>query len=170
MGDLGFNVVEPFREEFPDRFLNFGISEQSMLSAAAGMSQQGLKPFVYSIGNFPSFRALEQIRNDICANNLEVNIVSVGAGFSYGTAGYSHHLVEDLSVMSIFDDITIFNPSDAIELDQCFNFANNKKATKYWRISKSSDYPPKNSIKCFLGQPPLNKKILFSQLGVFRMK
>ena len=69
VGDLGFNVIEPFSEKFPDRFFNAGICEQSMASMAAGMASEGHKVFIYSIANFPTFRCAEQIRNDICYHN-----------------------------------------------------------------------------------------------------
>ena len=125
VGDLGYSVVEPFKNRFPNRFLNFGINEQAMVSAAAGLAKHGFKPFVYSIGNFPTFRALEQLRNDVCAHDFEVNVVSVGAGFGYAQAGYSHHAVEDVSIMSIFSNLTILNPANLNELDHCFNKIDN---------------------------------------------
>ena len=87
VGDLGFNVVEPFQNEFPDRFFNTGISEQAMASMAAGMASEGFKVFIYSIANFPTFRCAEQIRNDICYHNLNVTVVSVGGGLAYGNLG-----------------------------------------------------------------------------------
>ena len=87
VGDLGFNVVEPFQIEFPKRFFNAGISEQAMASMAAGMASEGFKVFIYSIANFPTFRCAEQIRNDICYHDLDVTIVSVGGGLAYGNLG-----------------------------------------------------------------------------------
>jgi transketolase len=91
-GDLGYGVVDKFQRELPEQFINFGVNEQSMMGAAAGLAASGYKPFVYSIGNFPTFRCLEQVRNDVAYMNLNVTIVALGAGFAYGTAGYSHHL------------------------------------------------------------------------------
>ena len=87
VGDLGFNVVEPFKKKFPNRFFNAGVSEQSMIGIAAGLSMSGFKVFVYSIANFPTFRCAEQIRNDIDFHNLPVTIVSVGSGLGYGNLG-----------------------------------------------------------------------------------
>ena len=114
-GDLGYGVVDQFAEELPKQFINFGINEQSMMSAAAGMAKVGFKPFVYSIGNFPTFRCLEQVRNDVCYMNLDVTIVAVGAGLAYGTAGYSHHLVEDISALSALPNLRIYSPADGLE-------------------------------------------------------
>jgi transketolase len=82
VGDLGFGVIEHFEEKFPRRFLNAGVAEQNMMGMAAGLASAGFQVFVYSIGNFPTFRCLEQIRNDVCYEELDVTIVSIGAGLS----------------------------------------------------------------------------------------
>src|SRR5436189_6111623 len=94
VGDLGFSVVEPFREEFPDRFLNAGVAEQNMTGLAAGLASEGYRVFTYSIANFATFRCAEQIRNDIAYHHLPVTIVAVGGGLAYGNLGYSHHAVQ----------------------------------------------------------------------------
>ena len=79
-GDLGFGVVEDFQRQLPNQFINAGVSEQAMMGMAAGIASTGKRVFVYSIGNFPTLRCLEQIRNDVCLMNNPVVIVSVGAG------------------------------------------------------------------------------------------
>ena len=84
VGDLGYNVVEPFKKEFPKRFFNVGVSEQSMIGIASGLAISGYHVFVYSIANFPTFRCAEQIRNDVDYHTLSVTIVSVGSGLGYG--------------------------------------------------------------------------------------
>ena len=99
--DLGFNVVEKFRDAYPDRYLNVGISEQNMCSVAAGLALEGYMAFTYSIGNFPTLRGIEQIRNNICYHNANVKIMSVGGGFAYGDLGMTHHATEDIAMMSI---------------------------------------------------------------------
>ena len=86
VGDLGYGVFDRYQKMLPNQYLNSGITEQSSVSYVAGLARMGLRPFFYSIGNFPTFRAIEQIRNDVCYMNLPVTIVAVGAGFSYGTA------------------------------------------------------------------------------------
>jgi len=139
VGDLGFGVVEDFAKELPKQFVNFGINEQSMVSAAAGLAREGFKPYVYSIGNFPTIRALEQIRNDICYMNLEVTIVAIGAGLAYGTAGYSHHLVEDISAMSQLPNIKIFSPADPENTKTTFKSMLHYHGPKYIRLGKGSD-------------------------------
>ena len=79
-GDLGYSVLEPFAMEFPDRFLNAGVAEQNMTGIAAGLAMEGYTVFTYSIANFPTLRAMEQIRYDICYHNLNVKVVAVGGG------------------------------------------------------------------------------------------
>jgi len=111
-GDLGYSVLEPFRDKFPDHFFNVGIMEQSMMSIAAGISSQGKKVFAYSITNFSTFRALEQLRLDIAYHKLNVCVIGVGTGFQYGSAGYSHWAIEDLAVVSGLEKFRIFSPSD----------------------------------------------------------
>jgi transketolase len=99
VGDLGYSVVEPFADRFPDRFINAGVAEQNMTGLAAGMASEGYHVFTYSIANFPTFRCAEQIRNDVDYHRLPVTVVSVGGGLAYGALGYSHHAVQDYALM-----------------------------------------------------------------------
>ena len=101
VGDLGYSVVDAFAREFPDRYLNAGVAEQNMTGLAAGLASEGYHVFTYSIANFPTFRCAEQIRNDIAYHGLPVTVVSVGGGLAYGSLGYSHHAVQDLSLIHI---------------------------------------------------------------------
>jgi transketolase len=114
-GDLGFSVLEPFIHRFRERYVNIGVAEQNMTGIAAGLALSGKTVFTYSIANFPLFRCLEQIRNDICYHNLNVKIVAVGGGLAYGTAGYSHHALEDLAIMRALPNMTVVAPGDPIE-------------------------------------------------------
>ena len=98
-GDLGFGVLKPFWEQLPDQFINVGIDEQNMTGFAAGLAREGKIVFTYSIGNFPTLRCLEQIRNDCAYHEANVKIVCVGGGFVYGALGMSHHATEDIGVM-----------------------------------------------------------------------
>lgn len=108
VADLGFSVIEKFQNTYPDRFLNVGVAEQNMIGIASGLASEGYKVFVYSIGNFSTFRCAEQIRNDIDYHKLPVTIVSVGAGYYYGNLGYTHHTLQDLSLMRSFPNMNIF--------------------------------------------------------------
>lgn len=115
VGDLGFGVVEPFANRFPDRFLNVGVAEQNMTGIAAGLALSGKIVFTYSIANFPVLRCLEQIRNDVCYHGADVKIVAVGGGFAYGSLGATHHATEDLAVMRALPRMTVVAPADPVE-------------------------------------------------------
>lgn len=117
VGDLGFSVFEEFASLFPDRYINVGVAEQNMTGIAAGLAHEGYKVITYSIGNFNTLRCFEQIRNDICYHNLNVKIISVGAGFSYGTSGYTHFAIEDIAAMRLLPNMRIYSPSTINEME-----------------------------------------------------
>lgn len=139
VGDLGYGVVDEFGKELPNQFMNFGINEQSMMSAAAGLASEGFRPFVYSIGNFPTLRCLEQIRNDVCFMNLPVTFVAVGTGFAYGTSGYSHHLIEDISILRGLPNLRIFSPVDRLDSRASVKGAMEEETPAYVRIGKGGE-------------------------------
>lgn len=146
-GDLGYGVLDRFASEFPDRYINSGISEQSMMGLAAGLASMGKKVFVYSIGNFPTLRCLEQIRNDVCLMNNDVCIVAVGAGYAYGAQGYSHHTLEDIAVLRSMPNLQIVAPADSIETVLATKYLSNIKGPSYLRLGKESeDIVPGRSI------------------------
>lgn len=138
-GDLGFGVLNKFQSELPDQFMNAGIAEQSMMSMAAGLASQGFRPFVYSIANFSTFRCLEQIRNDVSYMDNPVTIISVGAGLGYGSHGYSHHAVEDISIMRSLGNVDVYSPGDPSETVSCLSgiLAINRPA--YIRVGKGGE-------------------------------
>jgi transketolase len=138
-GDLGFGVVEKFGNKFPDRFWNCGVAEQSMISIAAGLAKAGMRPFVYSIANFPTFRCLEQIRNDVCYHNLPVTIVSVGAGLGYGTLGYTHHGIEDIAAIRPLPNIAVYSPSDPIDVTHALSRIVENSSPAYLRLGKNGE-------------------------------
>jgi transketolase len=156
-GDLGYGVVDTFQRELPDQFINFGINEQSMMGAAAGLAATGYKPFVYSIGNFPTFRCLEQVRNDVAYMNLNVTIVALGAGFSYGTAGYSHHLIEDLGALTGLPNMRTYSPADSPETKSALKLILENQGPKYVRLGKG-------------GEPDLTTSFDDSKLGMSVLK
>ncbi|MBK8574747.1 MAG: transketolase [Elusimicrobia bacterium] len=114
-GDLGFSVVETYARRFPKQFLNAGVAEANMTGVAVGLALSGKIVFTYSIGNFPTLRCLEQIRNDACYHRANVNVVSVGGGLSYGALGSSHHATEDLAIFRVLPEMTVVAPSDPVE-------------------------------------------------------
>ena len=111
-GDLGFTVLEPFREAHPKRFYNVGVAEQNMVGLATGLAESGLIPFCYSIGTFASLRPFEFIRNGPVLHHLPVRIVGLGAGFEYGTAGTTHFSLEDIGVLRTQPGLDIIAPAD----------------------------------------------------------
>lgn len=135
-GDLGFGVLEKFQEALPNQFINSGVNEQSMMGLAAGLASTGKKVFVYSIGNFPTLRCLEQIRNDICYMNNPVTIVSVGGGYSYGNQGYTHHAIEDVAVMRALPNMEVIIPSDEAETRAITKLIVDLNRPSYLRLSK----------------------------------
>lgn len=138
-GDLGFGVLKPFWEQLPDQFTNAGIAEQNMTSFAAGLALQGKTVFTYSIGNFPTLRAIEQIRNDCAYHNANVKIVCVGGGFVYGPLGMSHHATEDLSIMRALPDVTVLAPGDLVEAEYATRAIYETKGTCYLRLGRGGE-------------------------------
>ena len=114
-GDLGFGVMDNFRQRFPTQFLNVGVAEQNMIGVATGLALEGYTVFTYSIANFAFMRCLEQIRNDAAYHECNVNVVSIGGGFSYGALGVSHHATEDLAIMRSLPQVTVVAPADCWE-------------------------------------------------------
>lgn len=113
--DLGFSVLERFRDALPDQYLNVGVAEQNMIGVAAGLADVGKTVFTYSIANFPTMRCLEQIRNDVCYHGYPVRVVSVGGGLTYASQGYTHHGVEDIGVMRALPGMVVIAPGDPQE-------------------------------------------------------
>jgi len=131
--DMGFGLVEPFSNKFPDRFINVGVAEQNMIGIATGLSMTGKIVFVYSITNFPTLRCVEQIRNCVCYHNAKVHIVAGGTGFSYGAIGMSHHSTEDIAIMRALPNLTVVSPS-LPEVELATKEIYNSKSPCYLRL------------------------------------
>ncbi len=138
-GDLGYGVLNPFREQFGERFINAGICEQNMTSVAAGMALGGKNVFTYSIANFPTLRPLEQIRNDVAHHDANVTIVAVGGGFSYGPLGMSHHATEDLAILRALPNMTVFTPCDPEEAGAATDLAAKTPHPCYLRLGRGGE-------------------------------
>ena len=110
-GDLGFKALEPLREALGERFINAGVSEQNMISMAAGLAKMGFRPWVYSIAPFLYARPFEQIRNDVCLHHLPVVMVGNGGGYGYGVMGSSHHALEDYGALLTLSNLRAFVPA-----------------------------------------------------------
>lgn len=138
-GDLGFGVLKPFWEQLPDQFTNAGIAEQNMAALAAGMALEGKTVFTYSIGNFPTLRCLEQIRNDCAYHKANVKIVCVGGGFVYGSLGMSHQATEDLAVMRALPGVAVMAPGDLVEAEECTKAIVRHPGTCYLRLGRGGE-------------------------------
>ena len=138
-GDLGFGVLQPFWDAYPDQFINAGIAEQAMTGFAAGLALEGKTVFTYSIGNFPTLRCLEQIRNDCAYHDANVKIICVGGGFTYGSLGMSHHATEDVAIMRALPGVTVFTPSDPSETRRCMQLLYKTPGTCYLRMGRGGE-------------------------------
>ena len=138
-GDLGFGVLTPFKERFPKQYVNAGIAEQSMTGLAAGLAATGRTVVTYSIGNFPTLRCLEQIRNDCAYHDANVKVVCVGGGFVYGSLGMSHHATEDLAIMRALPGVTVFAPGDPEETEAVVPVMLKTPGTCYLRLGRGNE-------------------------------
>lgn len=148
-GDLGFGVLRPFWEELPDRIINAGIAEQNMTSIAAGLALQGKIVYTYSIGNFPTLRCIEQIRNDCAYHDANVKVVCVGGGFVYGSLGMSHHATEDIAMMRSLPNVTVVAPGDLVEAACATKAIYETPGTCYLRLGRGGEKQIHESIDDF---------------------
>lgn len=154
-GDLGYSVLETFAERFPDRFLNAGVAEQNMTEVAVGLAREGYNVFTYSIGNFPTLRAMEQVRYDVCYHQANVKIVAVGAGYAYGPQGVSHHTTEDIAMLRALPNMTICAPADPVEARSAAEFMATYRGPGYVRLNKSGEpaiHDPNEPLRFLPGQ------------------
>lgn len=145
--DIGFKVLDDFREKYPLQFYNTGITEQATTGIATGMALEGKIVFTYSIANFNSLKCLEQIRNDAAYHNANVKIMSIGAGFSYGSLGMSHHLTEDISIMKSIPNLVVFSPADSEEAEAVIRAAYEYNGTCYLRLGRGGEKVFNNKIE-----------------------
>ncbi len=148
-GDLGFGVLRPFWEELPDQIINAGIAEQNMTSIAAGLALQGKIVYTYSIGNFPTLRCIEQIRNDCAYHDANVKVVCVGGGFVYGSLGMSHHATEDIAMMRALPNVTVVAPGDLVEAACATKAIYETPGTCYLRLGRGGEKQIHESIDDF---------------------
>lgn len=134
--DMGFSVLEPFFEKFPDRAINCGIAEQNAISMASGLALMGKKPYVYTIIPFLVERPFEQIKIDVAYMNANVKLIGAGAGFTYGSAGATHHAIEDIAVMRSLPNMIICCPGDNNEAEQIIRQSVLCKNPMYIRLGR----------------------------------
>jgi len=137
--DLGFRVLDPFREAHPTRFTNAGVSEANMLSVAAGMALTGKRPFCYSMVPFVMMRAFEQFRLDVVAHEQPVAVIGVGGGLSYGHEGVSHHAIEDLAILRSLPRLQVLAPGDPHEAAAAVRAALAYEGPTFIRLGQNND-------------------------------
>ena len=135
--DLGFGIFDKYIRQFPSQFLNVGVAEQNLIGIATGLSLVGREVVCYSLGNFPTLRCLEQIRNDAAYHEAAIRIVSSGGGFGYGQLGMSHHATEDVGILKALPNVEIFAPATVSELEYIFATASLEAAVQYIRLEKA---------------------------------
>ena len=147
--NLGFGVLKPYYETVPDQFTNAGIAEQNMTTVAAGMALEGKNVFTYSIGNFPTLRCLEQIRNDCAYHDANVKVVCIGGGFVYGSLGMSHQATEDLAILRALPSVVVMAPADLVEAEECTRALAKYNGTAYLRLGRGGEKRIHDKIENF---------------------
>ena len=137
--DLGWNVLDAFAREFPDRFLNVGVAEQNMAGIATGLALAGKRPFMYSIATFATMRCFEQLRNGPALHHLPVCVVGVGGGYAYGNLGPSHFALEDLAVMRSLGGLRVVAPADPLQTRTGVRAVNSQDGPVYLRLGKGGN-------------------------------
>jgi len=136
-GDHGYALFDDFRKRFPSQYLNAGIAEQNMVGMAAGLARAGYFPIVYGLSAFVPIRVLEQIKLDVCHDNLPVIFLGDGAGFVYSSLGTSHQSTEDIAATRALPNLSIYSPADRFEMSAAIDLALDSKLPTYIRIGKS---------------------------------
>jgi len=134
IGDISHHLLKDFEEKYPDRFYNVGICEQTIVGMAAGLAMQGFKPIIHTITPFCVERAYEQIKVDLCYQNLDVTIVSVGASFDYAHLGCTHHSYNDISVLRSLPNMHVIAPGTSEEFKALFEKNWSNGHPKYFKL------------------------------------
>ena len=136
-GDHGYALFDELRKTRPEQYVNCGVAEQNMVGVAAGLAKGGFRPIVYGLASFIPIRVLEQIKLDVCYEDLPVIFLGDGAGLVYSTLGASHQCFEDVAALRPLPNISIFSPADRFELVWSFNQARQLNGPSYLRLGKA---------------------------------
>ena len=139
LADSGTGFDEMFKRNFPDQIYNFGIAEQNMVSAAAGMATVGKIPFVFTAGAFLAYRSMEFIRDDVCFQNLNVKIIGMGSGLSWSSLGPTHHTTEDISVLRALPNLMLLSPATPYQVRACVQKAYEHIGPVYIKIGMNHE-------------------------------
>jgi transketolase len=154
-GDLGYTVLEPFSERFPDRFFNVGVAEQNMLGLATGLAANGFKPYAYSIATFASMRPYEFLRNGAVLHQLPVRVVGIGSGVDYGHNGITHYALEDVAIMRVQPELAVVAPCDPQQTRAAILATAELPGPAYLRLGKDSAAVPGLNGRFRLGRAEL---------------
>ena len=188
--DMAAPSLDKFRSEFSEQFVNVGIAEQNMIAVATGLALSGKKPFCYAITPFATLRCYEAIKVNVCMMNLPVTIVGVGSGFSYDDSGPTHHSIEDISIMRVLPNITIYNASDSVMAGAFAKLAYESAGPTYVRLDREQlpqlcepSWDFQNGLFLYLRQPSSQACVVatgnmvhqawergFSVIDLFRLK
>jgi transketolase len=154
-GDHGYALFDELRRHRPQQFINAGVAEQNMVGVAAGLAKAGLRPIVYGLSAFVPIRVYEQVKLDVCYENLPVVFVGDGAGMVYGTLGASHQSCEDVAALRALPNLTIYSPADGPEMQSCFRAATASTGPVYLRMGKADLGDVHSSAPRLSGGQPL---------------
>ena len=146
VADMGLGLVEPFQQEFPNRFINVGIAEQNMAGICAGLCNIGFRPLCYTISNFLVERCFEQLRNDVCLHDYPVTFIGTSTGFDNGGLGPTHHVIDDVGCVKALPNLRIYSPSTVTAMRMAFDDIMQERKPAYLRIGKGA-YDPKIESK-----------------------
>lgn len=152
-GDAGLGVFDDFQKKRPDRFLNLGIAEQNTIGCAAGLALAGFRVYVYNITPFVLYRCYEQVRNDICYQNLPVTLVGIGSGLTYAPMGMTHYSVEDLGITQTLPNLRVFSPTDPIEAKLAALATLSGECPTYVRLAKRGEPNVHNNTELDITKP-----------------
>jgi transketolase len=136
--DFGSPVLDHVRNNFPERFINVGIAEQNLINVAAGLALEGFNVYAYAIAPFITMRCYEQVKVNLALmsqlRTMNVNLIGVGAGFSYVVSGPTHHSIEDISIMRTLPNLEVLSPADWVMAQDMVDFTINCQRPKYLRF------------------------------------
>jgi transketolase len=167
--DMGAMGIDRLKQDFPERVINVGISEQNLISVAAGLALVGKRVFVYGIIAHVTGRCYEQIKVDICNMQQPVTILGIGSGLSYGPDGPTHHAIQDIALMRTLPGMHIYNPADAITASACVKLACENRAPAYIRMDKDQHqaiYAPDFDFSAGFQQVLPGKRVLLVSTGM----
>jgi len=152
--DFGSPVLDHIRENYPDRFINVGVAEQNLINVSAGLSIEGFKVFAYAIAPFITMRCFEQLRVNLAllseVRTMNVNLIGVGAGYSYVVSGPTHQCYEDLSLVRSLPNFKILSPSDHLAAEGLFDYCMDNNGPKYLRLDAQVLSPLREEQGAFL--------------------